>query len=218
MFRTTCSLFILLISASLLISSCGGSGGSNASFDLTTLKSTDTGVIYTTTLEGSDSDNVKYTGSLIIENKAPVMIDGVFATPRNLDITLVAEGITVSLAGTSNVDANGNLLSVIVRSTGTACTSGSPDRMPDIVETGDSGVRSQLTCSDSTTNETSWNIVENGNGEARVTSTAIIKDEFGTSVSVTDISFTINSNGNIVSFESVSTHSASNYSLSYQST
>ena len=215
MFRFNFYLSALLVSIGFLISACSSNGDSNTTYGLHELQTTKPGVIYSTALTGNDSDNIEYNGSITIENKDPIMRDGVLVTPRDIVIVLSAGGITVSLTGTSYIDENGNLTSIVVHNNGTICTPASPDKVPGNVEIGDSGVRSTLTCSNNTTNETNWNTKAGGNNEIRFISTSLIKDQLGEIVSANIVSFNLDSSGNIVSFNANSTHSASNYMFAY---
>ena len=218
---------LIIILSIAIVSACGGGGGGggetttptdpNQSFDLTKLQSTIVGTIYTSQLTGSDSNGVSYSGSVSAANRAQTMLGGVLVTPRDLLISLTGGGSSFTVTGTSNIDANGNLISVVIQTTGLTCTPVTPDKLPNSVKIGDFGILSTMTCSDNTTQERNWRVEDAGNGKIRVISNGTIKDQFNTIVSVTDVTYTIDSSGNIVAFKTASTISASSYTLTYQS-
>lgn len=211
--------------AFVLIQGCGGGGGGttstptdpNQSFTLSRLQSTTPGTVYSSQLTGSDSNGVSYNGSVSMANRAQTMLNGVLVTPQDLIISLTGGGNSVTVTGTSYADSNGNLISLVIQTTGLTCTPVTPDVIPETVKIGDFGILSALTCSDNTTQERSWRVEDAGNGNIRVISNGTVKNQFGTIVSVTDVTFTIDANGNLVSFKTVSTQSASGFTLTYQS-
>lgn len=219
----------MIIGLSLLvISACGDSGGSdggtttiptdpNQSFSLSQLQSTTLGTVYSTQLTGSDSNGVTYSGSFAIANRAQIMLGGVLVTPHDLIISLTGGGSSFTVTGTSNVDTSGNLISIVIQTTGLTCIPVSPDSMPTSVKIGDFGILSTLNCSDNTTQERNWRIEDAGNGNVRVISNGTIKNQFNAIVSVTDVTFTIDVGGNIVAFKTVSTQSFNNFTLTYES-
>ncbi len=220
--------YVLMVVCLLAFTACGGGGSSSEPqatptpttkiFDLSKIQSTAIGTFYSTQLTGSDSNGVNYSGSFSMANRAQSMLDGVLVTPHDLIISLTGGGDSFTVTATSNVDTSGNLISIVIQTTGLVCTPVSPDSMPTTVKIGDFGIRSTLVCNDDTTSEGSWRIEDGGNGAIKFISNATVKDQFNTVVSVADVTYTINSDGDIVSFKTVSTVPESNYTLTYQST
>ena len=220
---------IIILLTSIFFVACGGGGGGgdpapastptaqDQSFDLTKLQSTTLGTTYSTQLTGSDTNGINYSGSFSIANRAQTMLNGVLVTPQDLLISLTGGGSSITVTGTSNIDTNGNLISIVIQTTGLTCTPVSPDKMPASVKIGDFAILSTLTCSDNTTQERNWRVEDAGNGNINVISNGTIKDQFNTIVSITDVTITIDGNGNVIAFKTVSTQSASNYTLTYQS-
>ncbi len=219
---------LVIVLSIAIVTACGGGGGGggggtttptdpNQSFDLTKLQSTTAGTIYTSQLTGSDSNGVSYTGSVSAANRAQTMLGGVLVTPRDLLISLTGGGSSITVTGTSNIDTSGNLISVVIQTTGVTCTPVTPDKLPGSVKIGDFGILSTMNCSDNTTQERNWRVEDAGNGKIRVISNVTTKDQFNTIVSVTEVTYTIDNSGNIVSFKTVSTISASGFTLTYQS-
>ena len=217
---------ILIVLSLLVITACGGGGGSdntttptdtNKSFSLATLQSMTLGTVYTTQLTGSNSDGVTYTGTASTANRAQTMLNGVLVTPRDLIISLTGGGSSITVTGTSNVDTSGNLISVVIQTTGLVCTPVSPDRMPASVKIGDFGILSTLTCSDNTTQERNWRVEDAGNGNIRVVTNGTVKNQSNVVTSVVDVTFTLDGSGNIVAFKTVATQPASGFTLTYQS-
>jgi len=145
------------------------------------------------------------------------MLNGALVTPHDLIISLTGGGSSFTITGTSNVDTSGNLISIVIQTTGLTCTPVSPDSMPISVKIGDFGILSTLTCDDNTTQERNWRIEDAGNGNIRVVTNGTIKDQFTAIISVTDVTFTLDGNGNIIAFKTASTQSATNFTLTYES-
>lgn len=210
----------------LVLFSCGGGGSNdsattpsdpNQTFSLSALQSTALGTVYTSRLAGSDSNGVSYTGSVSMANRPQTLLNGVLVTPQDSIINLTGGGTSITVTGTSNIDTNGNLIIVVIQTTGVVCTPVSPDSMPSSVKIGDFGILSSMTCSDNTVQERNWRIEDAGNGLIDVVTNGTIKNQFNSIVSTTDVTFTIDDSGNIVSFKTVTTQSVSNFTLTYQS-
>jgi hypothetical protein len=201
----------------LVLSSCGGSTSTptdpNQSFSLSRLQSTTLGTVYSSQLTGSDSNGVHYTGSVSMANRAQTMLKGVLVTQRDFIISISGGGTSMTFTATSNVDTSGNLISVVIQTTGLTCSPESPDAMPTTVKIGDFGILPAMTCSDNTTTERNWRVEDAGNGNINVISNATVKDQSNTMVSAGDATITINGSGNIVAFKIVFTQLASKYTL-----
>ncbi|MEA1988224.1 MAG: hypothetical protein U9N57_03300 [Pseudomonadota bacterium] len=219
---------ILAIAFVSIITSCGGGGGGSSSatetpaatqtFSLAKLQSTAIGTIYTSPLTGSDSDGTTYTGSISLANRAETMFNGVLAIPRDLLLNLSGGGIDITVTGTSFVDSsNNNLLQLVIQTTGLTCVPSSPDTIPSTVKAGDFGILSTLVCDDGTTQEINWR-VEDSNGNANVITNSTLKDQFNATVSVTNVTYTIDTNGNIIKFKTQSTIQDTGFTLTYSST
>ncbi len=226
---------ILTISITLLIASCGGGGGSSAPaaapitpagptptdpnqlFSLGAPQSTTLGAVYSIQFTGNDSNGLTYSGSITLINRAETMLSGVLVTPQDALLVLTSGGITVTVTGTSFLDSNGNLISFNIQTTGLICTPVSPDNIPTTVRIGDFGILSTLVCNDNTTSERNWRIEDGTNGTILFIETETEKDQFGTIIAVSDITFRIDGNGNIVSFILVIREIASNYTLTIES-
>lgn len=218
--------YIFIVISLFTVTGCGGGSSdtastiktpanSNQTFSLANLQSTVTGTIYTAQLTGSDTNGVNYSGFFSIVNQTQTMLNGILTTPHNLVISLRGGGTSINVTGLNSIDGSGYTLSKNIQSTGLMCTPVSPDSIPTLVKIGDSGMRSTLTCDDNTTSEGNWRIEDGGNGTIRYISNATIKDQFNSIISVTDVTFTLNSDGDILSFETVATINATNFSISY---
>lgn len=215
----TSALLLLFIA----LTGCGGGGGTtttptdpNQLFNLTALNSTTPGSLFSTQLAGSTSLGQRLTGSASLANRAQIMLAGVLVTPRDL-ILSVTDGISsVTITGTSYVDTSGNLISL--QTSGISCTPVSPDSPPTTVKIGDFGILSTLICDDNTTQDRSWRVEDGGNGTIRITSNGTTKNQFNNIVSIGDVTYTIDGNGDILSIKIISTDVANNYTLTMQST
>jgi len=205
----------------VLISACGGGGGTSAdpnqSFSLSKLQSTTLGTTYSAQLTGIDSRGNTYTGSLAQANRTQTMLNGVLVTPQDVIINLSGGGTSVTVTGTSNLDSSGNLISSVNQTTGTTCAPVSPGKIPVTVKIGDFGILATEVCSNNTTEETNWRVEDAGNGNIRLVQNAIVKNSLNTITTSADVTFVIDGNGNIVSFKAVETILSSNFTLTYQS-
>ena len=215
---------IFIVMFVLLISACGGGGSPsstptdpNQTFSLAKLQSTTLGTVYSTQITGSDSNGTSYTGSISLANRAQEMLNGVLVTPRDLLISLSGGGTSTVVTGTSYVDTSNNLIAVIIQTTGLVCTPVSPDNIPTTVKIGDFGILSTMTCDDNTTQARNWRAEDAGNGNIKIVSNATVKDQFNVIISVADVTFTLDSSGNIIAFKAVVTINASNFTLTYSS-
>jgi len=184
----------------------------NQSFSLSRLQSTTFGPGYTK-LTGRDSNGVNYTGSIHVASRPQTILNGVSVTPIDFILSFSGGGASMTFAGTSNVDTNGNLISVVIQTTGLTCEPVSPDAMPTTVKIGDFGILPAMTCSDNSTQERNWRVEDAENGNINVISNITVKNQSNTIISVTDVTLTINGNGNILSTKIVSTVPANNYTL-----
>jgi hypothetical protein len=98
------------------------------------------------------------------------LLNGVLVTPQDLIINLSGGGISVTVTGTNNIDTSGNTISTVIQTTGLTCTPVSPDNIPTTVKIGDFGILSTRVCSDNTTQEGNWRVVDAGNGRINVIS------------------------------------------------
>ena len=226
--RTKRLIFTLALIGTALISVGCSSGGGDSTpatiptptdtvFSLSGLQTDAVGTVYNTQLTGSDSNGVSYTGNLSMANRVETMLNGVLVTPHDAIISLTGGGNSITVTSTSYTDINNYLISVVVQTTGLVCTPVSPDTIPSSVKIGDFGILSTMVCDDNTTQERSWRVEDGGNGTAKLVSSGIIKDQFNTVTTVVDVTFTINVGGDILAFKTVSTLSAANFTLTYQS-
>ncbi|VAW71383.1 hypothetical protein MNBD_GAMMA10-93 [hydrothermal vent metagenome] len=218
---------IFIVALVLLMSACGGGGSDSTpastptnptqTFSLAKLQSTTLGTVYSTQLSGSDSDGTNYTGSISLANRAQEMLSGVLVTPRDLLLSLSGGGTSIAVTATSYVDTSNNLISLVIQTTGVTCTPVSPNNIPSSVKIGDFGILSTLVCDDNTTQESNWRIEDAGNGNIFAITNATAKDQFNAITSVTEVSYTLDSNGNIIAFKTVVTLNASSFTLTYSS-
>ena len=210
-----------------MLTACGGGGSEsdafvptdpNQIFSLSKLQSTTLGPVYSSQLSGSDSNGVSYSGSIAIANRAQEMNSGVLTTPRDLILSLTGGGSSITVTGTSYIDSSGDLIGLVIQTTGLICTPVFPDSLPSSVKIGDFGILADLNCDDNTTQSQNWRVEDAGNGNVNLITNGTIRNQFNTITQITDITYTINGSGDIISFKSVSTILASNYSQSLQST
>ena len=215
----------------LTLSACGGGGGgsdsnstsiqtedANQTFSLSKLLTTAQGPVYNAQLTGSDSDGTSFTGSISMANGSQETLDGVLVTPRDLIISLSpTTGSSITVTSTGYTDESGYTISLEVQTTGVTCAPASPYRLPDSVTIGDLGILSTLSCSDGTTQETNWRVEDAGNGRALIITNGTMKSQSNNILSTTDVTYTIDSSGNIVKFKTVSTQVDESFTLSYES-
>jgi hypothetical protein len=215
----------------MAMAACGGGGGDgdgdgdgstptdpNKIFSLNSLQSTTPGTIYTSQLTGSDTEGESFTGSINFAVRTQEMLNGILVTPSDLIISLSSDSTaSTTVTTTGYIDTDGNLIELIIQTTGVTCTPVTPDKLPDSIKIGDFGILSTLICSDNTTQERNWRVEDASNGNIRIVSNGTIKNENNTFISTTDITYTIDGNGNIIGFKSVTTLYANNYTLTTES-
>jgi hypothetical protein len=142
----------------------------------------------------------------------------VLVNPRDVLLTLSGGGNTVTVISTGYTDDTGLLQAIEVQPTGLTCTPVSPDAAPTQVKIGDFGVRSTLTCSDSTTQAITWVVEDAGNGNIFLVTTGTVKNINGTTTITAEIVYTINGSGEVIAFDTDSRSIQENFSLNYSST
>ena len=194
-----------------LLSACSSEENTNIptdtsiSFQLSKLNSTSLGTVYTTELVGSDPNGINITGIHSIVNREKIMLNGVLITPHDINLRYQSmEGITAVGDLTNNIDSDGNLISETTQDSDWNCTPVSPDRMPNSVKIGESGVLSTLLCLDDIKIERSWKIEDGFNGKANVVTQRIHKNNANEIITSIDQIYSIFDNGDIFSFKYVS--------------
>jgi len=145
------------------------------------------------------------------------MLNGVLVTPQDEILSVTGGGVAIPVIRTTYIDSSGNLISVETQTKGLTCASITPDKLPESVKIGDSGNLSALTCSHNITEERSWRVEDAGNGNIQVFTNSTAKDLLNSNLEVTDITYTINGNGNIVTLKIVTTDITKGYTLTLQS-
>jgi len=141
----------------------------------------------------------------------------VLVTPRDTLTSVRGGNSSTTVTGTSYTDVGGNLISVVVQTTGLTCTPATPDRMPDSVKIGDFDSLSTLTCNDNTTMERNWRIDDAGSGNIVLVVNGTSKNYNGETKAISDVMYTIDENGDIIAFKTLSTLPSRGYTLSYES-
>lgn len=218
---------LLVLATTVVVTACGGGGGGgggsgggsggggstptgpNESFSLAEFNSTTVGTVYTTSLEGSDTNGVSYTGSISLANRAQIMLGGILVTPRDSLFNITGGGLSITTTSTGYTDSSGLFVGLVVQTTGLACAPVSPDKFPSSVKIGDFGVRSTLICNDNTTWEGNWRVEDAGNGEVDFVTSITKKDQFNTILQIADGAYRLDGAGQIVGFTSSSTLLAS---------
>ena len=228
---------IVLYVCVLLLAACSSGSGSGSGdddtdfvptdpdqvFSLSKWLTTETGPVYSAQLTGIDSNGVTYSGSIAKLNRANEMYSGLDTTPSDLIITLTGGGSSTTVTGTSYVDEFGNTIAVFIQTTGVTgvtevtCTLVTPGSLPPSAKIGDSGILSALNCDDNTTESQIMEVEDADNGSINVVIISTNRDELDIPTQISDLSFTLNSSGDIVSFKTVSIILATNFTLSFQS-
>jgi len=219
---------LVIISLILVLASCADSNGNsgdatpiptdpNQTFTLSKLKSTTPGTVYSTRLTGQTSDGVTISGSMSMANRAKKMLNGVLVIPQEAIISITIGEFMITETATSNIDVNGNLISIVMQTAGVICTPVSPDAMPTAVKIGDFGILSTLTCNDKTIQQRNWSVEGAGNGKIRVVLNATVKNQNNSIASVSKVMYTLDGAGNIIAFKVVSMQPQTNFSLTYES-
>lgn len=202
--------FIPIALSLLLVTACGG-GGSAATpppadpgVSLAKLQSITEGEIYATSLTGSDSNRNSLTGTFAVVNRPQAMMGGsTLVTPQDYTLTVTVPGPfggDVTTTDTGYFLDDGSLVSF----SEVDCLLVMPVTMPASVKVGDTGLIDPITCG-SKVLASNWEVQDAGNGDIRVIETRT-NTNASTSVlfSTTVITFTLNSAGDILSFNYVS--------------
>ena len=200
------TIFVLcLLSACSSESNINIPTDTNISFQLSNLNSTSLGTVYSTELVGSEPNGTNVTGTYSIVNREKIMLNGVLITPHDINFRHQnMKGITGVGDLTNNIDSDGNLISETKQDSDWSCVPISPDRMPNSVKIGESGVLSTLLCRDDIKIERSWRIEDGFNGKVNVVSRRISKNDVNEIISTIDQTYSIFENGDIFSFKYVS--------------
>ncbi len=182
-------------------------------FTLSKLESTKTGTIFSSKLSGNDSNGVRFTGSFYMANREKIILNGESVTPQEFIISFSGGRTSMTYAGTRYTDTSGNLVSVVVQTTGQTCKPVSPYTMPENVKIGDFAILPAMTCSDDTTQERNWRVEDARNGNINFITNVAVKNKLNTIVSVADITTTLDGDGNILSFKIVASDPAGNYRI-----
>ncbi len=218
---------------SVLVTACGGGSGSenlgSAQVDETIPTSnpqpvslarfTDAteGTIYSTRLRGSDSAGTEFDGTLSLANRAQITLEGVLVTPRDMIMSIDANGTSFTMTATSYEDGYGNLIQIDSQTTGVSCAPVTPDRLPDSVKVGDFGILSPMICSDGTTQTRNWRVEEAGGDAISLVTNTVTKDQYGETLSTADASYVIQRDGNLAGFTLSILETDTGYSLHLES-
>lgn len=231
-----------LITALLILQACGGGGNSGDSFSsssvvgassnsaaasstvvksysLQKINTTALGAIYTAPLTGIDSNAIKYTASVKLENKAQGVVNGVLVTPREhlLSYTPIGGSVVSTSNDIDYIDAStGNLVSALVD--GVSCTSISPYSMPASIKLGDVGALFTLSCSNNDTQERVWQTEDAGNGNIRIIFNEVTKNSLNTTIKTKYYSYTLSANGDIPAFKVTESFPLKNFNIIFSST
>lgn len=223
---------VAILLSLLIVAACGGGGGGgddaggidpvstvdpNREVSLAALQSLEPGIVYSTQLSGRDSYGTTYSGSLAMANRPQEMLDGVLVTPRDLMTSLLDSGASITVTASGYTDTHGNLVSFTIKPTGMVCTPITQSDMPESVKVGDFGVDGTLSCSDNSVQESNWRVADAGNGNIHIITSSAMKNNFNEVVSNTDVTFTLDANGRIVGFKTVTTQLDDGFTLTYGS-
>jgi len=220
---------ISLVATAMTMTACGGGGGGGgtdttdipdplppASFSLAKIYSAKpSGLVYETQLKGSSTDGATYTGSLSRTNQPKEMLSGVLVTPSEVIVTLTTSGITQTFATTTFIDSDDIHISSR-DSDGVTCTPASPEKPPILVNIGDTGVFPITTCSDGTSNESSWEVTDAGDGTIYHIVTGVQKG--GGAIKTKSVqTVNVDAGGSIVSYKTVTESLSSGNILTIES-
>jgi hypothetical protein len=191
----------LALFALILMQGCSSSDSNapaNNAFNLSGLQEDGTGTIYMTQPSGDDSDAIAYAGTLTTTKNKSEMLEGVLATPRELDIFYTDGGIGHRIQGTSYTDENNFLIRVVIPTYDLVCDTAFPDSVPSFVKIGDIGTLSTMTCDNNTTVERSWRVEGSDNANAKIIHNVTIKDQFNAVTNAADVTHTVASDGGLL--------------------
>jgi hypothetical protein len=235
-------LVTAIISAFFLVTfiGCGGGDSDSSSstptdpdqeFSLAGYKDLTVGKeIYNSAIFGSDSEGNTITGYIVISNDQQITLsgfldgifDGIVVTPRRISLQLEINNGAVVLQSEERdfYDENGYLILVesMVNVIGgettlVLCVPAFPYSLPDSVKIGDTETIPTFSCDDGSTQVQTWRIEDARDGKIFFITNASAIDEFGVTMSTTEIKLTINSESEILRFETTTTDLDSGYTV-----
>lgn len=202
----------------LAVSACGGGGGGGGgavaapeNFSTSKFKSSDVGIVYSTSLAGNDSYGYNYTGTYAVARRSLEMLGGVQVTPTDTLFTINDGTTPLTFTVTTYSDASGN--AVTTGSTGITCTQATSNALPDHVQIGDFGILSSSICSDGLTYSHAWRAEDGGTSRAKVVFSSLATDNFSQIVTSNEMAYTLDLSGNIVGFDYQYSEPSTPYSL-----
>lgn len=195
---------IILVNIVILLTACGNNNiptDANKLFSTSKFLSIDIGIIYTTPLTGSDSNNRNYSGSLSIANAAKIESGGVLVTRQSSLININDDvGTNVTLTANNYIGGDGSLISNTVTETSVTCAAESLSAIPAFVKIGDFATLSTLICNNDTTIVRSWMVEDAFNGNIRIVTSSTNRNSSNVIISISHQKFTLQGNGDIISF------------------
>ena len=212
----------------IFLTACGGGGGGgdseatatdpNQSFPLVVWHSTQEGTIASFELEGVDSDGTRFTGTVLMANRAKVnSTDGVLLTPREILVNLSSNNSSQTLSTFSYRDPDGYLRLSYTPSTDINCWPAFLYKLPETVIIGDFGSMPAMSCEDNSTSESSWWISDAGNGRVNLTIGLTVKNSTGATISTGEETFLLDQLGAIQAYDIFISLTGQNYTLSMSS-
>lgn len=204
------NIFIFLLI--LVLSSCGGGSDGGDSPDpqntnnssTTQTESIDADDVFfqrtNETLSGSFNDDTPLTGTISTSVGSQETFEGVLTTPVNSLVTLSDGTTTISASSTSYYASDRSIVGYYSVSADRTCIANTLDVVADILRSGDFGTGSNLRCDDGYSISYNWRVESNGNNLDFVTTTKI-RDQFDAVFATGTATQTINSSGNIISFQ-----------------
>jgi hypothetical protein len=201
--RSFATLSIILL---LVCCGGGGGGGSSATPEATTFMLFPNGYFSagyqeSFNLTGSDTVGGKYTGTFLFKTESPTTFNGEQAIPVSelISATLTGENATETQTGTDYYSDNANSrvdLGFENDTEGTTSIGISLSPIPQTASIGDFGDIGTYPLSNGNTETSNWRLTQAGNGLANLIETSTITDSTGNTISTTEITNVIDTDGN----------------------
>ncbi|CAA0106810.1 Uncharacterised protein [BD1-7 clade bacterium] len=161
--------------------------------------------IFRTNMKGRAADvngnGTTLTAVVVFKNRKRQMYESIDVIRQIVTVSLGFHGTVKTSSYTRYIGTTGHLIAQYYPATDVTCQPVMPDKFPDIVKLGDSGVLSTLMCSDGTSYRSEWTVTDGGSGNIALTVSAQQISTSETTLNTGDEVYIINLEGKVVGFE-----------------
>jgi len=209
---TTAFKFLFLIFSIILLNACGGGGGGSSSdttqsqsttYPLFNMEVAKPGVNSSFNLSGSDTEGNTVTVSVLISDRGQTTYNNTSVVQTDTLMTFTLNNSTVvTQSMTTYSDPNTTAVLAMITDSET-CVSTTVGALPATSTPGNFGSLGTRLCDDGTTETVTWRLEAATDGNAKLIYSFVDKDQFGNIEDSEEDTFTIDENGNVISFQAI---------------